>query len=118
MLRINLMKTVVANVLNETSVSLQEEEACDFSNGSSDERLEDQEKDSLSLNLHHFLNATVEMQRLLEVSKHLSMVPYCLNGEECRRFEDTLSSLVSEFEKALRQNVRQTTISEFWSANP
>ena len=118
MLKINLMKIVVANVLNEKNVSLQEDEANDFSNDASNERLEDQEKEGVSLNLRHLLNATFEMQRLLEVLKHLSMVPNCLNGEECGRFEDTLSSLIFEFEKALPQNVRQTTISEFWSATP
>ena len=74
----NLMKTVVVNILNETNVSLQE--AAYFSNDSSDERLEYQETESVSLNLHHFLNTTVGMQRLLEVSKHLSMVSNCLNG--------------------------------------
>ena len=89
-----------------------------FSNGCLDERLEDQEKESVHLNLRHFLYATVKIQRLLEVSKHLSMVLNCLNGEECGKFEATLSSLVFEFEKVLHQNVRQTTISEFWSANP
>ena len=103
------MKTVVSNVLSKTNVSLLEEAAYNFSNDSSDERLEDQETESVSLNLRHFLNTTVEMQRLLEVSKHLSMTPNCLNCEECGRFEDTLSSLVFEFEKALCKNVRQTT---------
>ena len=74
------LASTAGNVLRETKATVEEEAVHDPSYDFSMESPEDQETERLSLNPREFLNATVEMQRLYEISKRLSRIPSCLNG--------------------------------------
>ena len=76
------------------------------------------ENENRRVDFRVFLENISTVQRQVEDMRLSSSLPKCLLGEEGSKFDSIVSTVILELEKTLRNNARQSRISDFWTSNP